>query len=245
MRLVFATSATPEEPLYHPLSPRVEKRRSAPIERDIAHDPVSKPCSRRCFVCGTTGKHPLDFRICPRTFALLRRSLAKFDDAGRLVLIDGSPLPMTRHPGGVAAHLISRARNPTRFVAEPPPNPSHPPHIARVPLRPVSLEPRDDIPSPSREFNSSSPQALPPNELTVSAPERIPLRRTVSSFDSALSHARALFLTVLFTLLLDIDFRAQLRTILALLETLNTEDPPTFRQRMQPVFTRISHFSPT
>ncbi|KAJ7821583.1 hypothetical protein B0H13DRAFT_2128596 [Mycena leptocephala] len=103
----------------HSISPHVEQRHSAPIEPERVRDPAPKPRSRRCFVCGTTGMHPLDFRICPRTAVLLRRSLAKINDDGRLVSIDGSPLPMTRHPGGVAAHIISRVRSSRLLVTEP------------------------------------------------------------------------------------------------------------------------------
>jgi hypothetical protein len=73
----------------------------------------SRPRSRRCFVCGTTGKHPLDFRVCPRTTVLLRRSLAKINEDGHLVSIDGS------HPGGIAAHIISCFHNPMHIVLEP------------------------------------------------------------------------------------------------------------------------------
>ncbi|KAJ7671227.1 hypothetical protein B0H14DRAFT_3538192 [Mycena olivaceomarginata] len=134
-RVTTLHSASAERPDHpSPTFPYVEQRR---------RDPVSKPRSRRCFVCGTTGRHPLDFRVCPRTAVLLRRSLAKLDNNGRLVSIDGSPLPMTRHPGGVAAHIISRFRNPTRIVVPP-----APPYVARF------------------EF----PHAVPPIELFAPAP---------------------------------------------------------------------------
>ncbi|KAF7373989.1 hypothetical protein MSAN_00611800 [Mycena sanguinolenta] len=244
MRLVFTASTSITEPSNQPLSPHIERRRSASNEAEIPRDSMPKPRSRRCFVCGTTGQHPLDFRVCPRTAVLLRRSLAKIDDTGRLVSPDGSPLPMTRHPGGVAAHLISRFRNPTRTVAEPT-NFSRTSPSVHVPLRSVPIEPRDDASSPSREFNSSSPHAIPPVELTTPAPEHVPLRRAVPQYDFALSRHRISFISTLFALLLDVHFRSTLRSVLPILDKLHAEDPSTFRQRMQPVFTRISHFSQT
>ncbi|KAJ7848974.1 hypothetical protein B0H14DRAFT_3452792 [Mycena olivaceomarginata] len=93
---------------------------------------------------------------------------------------------MTRHPGGVAAHIISRFRNPTRIVVEPPKFPPAPPYVARVPPRPVS---NDHIPVPRREFNSSSPHAVPPIELFAPAPtdDRVLFPRR--EFNSSSPHA--------------------------------------------------------
>ncbi|KAJ7661119.1 hypothetical protein B0H14DRAFT_3540304 [Mycena olivaceomarginata] len=211
----------------HPLSPHLEQRRSAPIEPKLARDPLPKPRSRRCFVCGTTGMHPLDFRVCPRTAVLLRRSLARINEEGRLVSFDGSPLPMTRHPGGVAAHIISRLRNPTRFVPEPP-NPSPAP-IACIPPHPVFVEPRDHVPSPVREFNSRSPHAIPPVDRAEPEPEHVPFTQTPHPSPS-LDRARATILLVLLESMLDSVFRLQLRAILILLDRLSAEDPPSLRQ---------------
>jgi hypothetical protein len=45
--------------------------------------------------------------------------------------------------------------------------------------------------------------------------------------------------------MLDSVFRLQLRAILILLDRLSAEDPSTLRERIQPVFTRISHLSST
>ncbi|KAF7333344.1 hypothetical protein MVEN_02349700 [Mycena venus] len=237
-RLVFAISASAERP-DPPVSPHIEQRHSASIKPELAH---AKPRSRRCFVCGTTGRHPLDFRVCPRTAVLLRRSLAKINEHGRLVSFDGSPLPMTRHPGGVAVHIISRFRNPMRFLPElPKPSPAP---IAHIPQRPVSVEPRDHVPSPLPTFNSSSPHAIPPIELIAPAPEHVPLRRVVSSHDPVLSRARASFVTLLLEFLLNSGFRSQLRAILTVVDNLSMQDPSTLRERLQPVFTRISHFIP-
>ncbi|KAJ7191588.1 hypothetical protein GGX14DRAFT_578888 [Mycena pura] len=216
----------------HSTSPSAAKRSSP--SRELKRPP--KPRSRRCFVCGTTGMHPLDFRICPRTIVLLRRSLAKINDDGRLVLIDGSPLPMTRHPGGVAAHLISRCRNPAHFLPKPL-NPSSAP-VPCVPPRPA---PRDRTASSPPTFISSSPHGFPPIDFVAPAPEHVPFRRTIPSFDK---RARVSFLSVLLESMLNAAFRTQLRAILALVEGFNAENPATLRQRIEPVFERIYHFVP-
>ncbi|KAJ6584250.1 hypothetical protein B0H10DRAFT_2234539 [Mycena sp. CBHHK59/15] len=107
-------------------------------------DSVHKPRSRRCFVCGTTGMHPLEFRVCPRTAVLLCRSLAKINDDGRLFAFDGSALPMTRHPGGVAAHLLTRFRNPARIIPEPPDSPPAP-RVSHDPPNSVLTKPRERV----------------------------------------------------------------------------------------------------
>ncbi|KAJ6576796.1 hypothetical protein B0H10DRAFT_2236217 [Mycena sp. CBHHK59/15] len=149
---------------------------------------------------------------------------------------------MTHHPGGVAAHIISRIRNPTRAVPERLESPPMP-RVAHIPPQPIAVEPC--VPSPLHEFNSSSPHAIPPH-CVAPPPEHIPLRRMVPSYDHAFSRARASFLTVLLESLLDCAFRSQLRAILTILDHLNAQDPSTLRQRIQPIFTRISHFiSPT
>ncbi|KAJ6576797.1 hypothetical protein B0H10DRAFT_2236218 [Mycena sp. CBHHK59/15] len=228
-----------------PIDPYVAQHRSPSHEPELACDPLPKTRSRRCFVCGTTGRHPLDFRVCPRTAVLLRRSLAKFNDDGRLVLFDGSPLPMMRHLGGVAAHIISRIRNPTRAVPECLESPPMP-RVAHIPPQPIAVEPC--VPSPLHEFNSSSPHAIPPH-CVAPPPEHIPMRRSAPSRDhaphlnDALSRARASFLTVLLESLLNGAFRVQLHAIVRLVDYLHAEDPSTLRQRIQPVFTRISLFT--
>ncbi|KAJ7195037.1 hypothetical protein GGX14DRAFT_404184 [Mycena pura] len=87
------------------------------------HSSPSKPRSLRCFVCGQTGKHYLGPKFCPRTADLVREHLARFETNGRLVSYDGSSLPMTRNPGGVAAHLLSlsrRCRCPSTSLTDPP-----------------------------------------------------------------------------------------------------------------------------
>ncbi|KAJ7196421.1 hypothetical protein GGX14DRAFT_574991 [Mycena pura] len=122
-------SRTPEHartapPLPRPLSPRQDadhvtiRAETARVAALIQGETPSKPRSRRCFVCGQRNTHALSFRFCPRTRTLLRRQLAKLD-SGRLVLPDGSPLPMTRHAGGVAGHLISLSNTALRVPEHP------------------------------------------------------------------------------------------------------------------------------
>ncbi|KAJ6475586.1 hypothetical protein C8R45DRAFT_381264 [Mycena sanguinolenta] len=235
-RLVFASEPIPTSRSPHrvpelevadqSISPCATRRRFPPHE--LA--PTPKPRSRRCFVCGTTGRHPLDFRVCPRTAVLLRRSLARINDDGRLVSFDGSPLPMTRHPGGVAAHLISRFCNPTRTVLEPSESLPAPP-AAHVPSR---VQPHDIVPSPSREFNSRSPHAIPPVDR-AEPPEHVPFAH-IPQPSSLCDRARATILLVLLESMLNSVFRLQLRAILILLDRLSTENPSTLRERIQPVF---------
>ncbi|KAJ7216447.1 hypothetical protein GGX14DRAFT_562012 [Mycena pura] len=106
------------------------------------HSSPSKPRSLRCFVCGQTGKHCLSPKFCPRTADLVREQLARFETNSRLVAYDGSSLPMTRNPGGVAAHLLSLPRRrhcPSTYHADPP-----------------------AYPSPDLSFSHNSPHRLPP-----------------------------------------------------------------------------------
>ncbi|KAF8130889.1 hypothetical protein K438DRAFT_1999245 [Mycena galopus ATCC 62051] len=101
-----------------------------------------KKRSRRCFVCGRTGKHRLHPRFCPRTAELFTKQLVMFDFTFRLVSFDGSPLPMTRHPGGVAAYLLSPRGSSSRPARASPRSPSispssanlNPPHVPHVPV---------------------------------------------------------------------------------------------------------------
>ncbi|KAJ7488474.1 hypothetical protein B0H11DRAFT_2012867 [Mycena galericulata] len=151
--------------------------------------------SRRCFVCGGTGKHRLNPRFCPRTFELLSKCLAKFDATFRLVSFDGSPLPMTRHPGGVAAHLMSPRRlcpctlrgSPRSATKLPGGSHSNPPHVPHAPHAMPAFVPRrvpnavptaDSIPShvpranlphcapgTSRDTDLNSPHAPRPSAI--------------------------------------------------------------------------------
>jgi len=223
---MFINSASAD--VYHAISPHVEQRRFARIERELP----PKPRSRRCFVCGTTGMHALDFRVCPRTAVLLRRSLAKINNEGRLVSFDGSPLPMTRHPGGVAAHIISRASNPLRII-----------RTSRE-SRPAPADPPRRVESPTPTFNYSSPHAVPPGESIAPVTDHIPRRRTAPSCDDVTSHARATFITVLLEALLDRTLRAQIRAIVIAVGRLHTAYPSTLRLQLRPVFEHISHFVP-
>ncbi|KAJ6615738.1 hypothetical protein B0H10DRAFT_2039451 [Mycena sp. CBHHK59/15] len=153
---------------------------------------------------------------------------------------------MTRHPGGVAAHIISRIRNPTRAVPERLESPPAP-RIAHIPPKPVPTAPCVQSPPPT--FNSSSPHAIPPLHRVAPEPGHIPMQRSAPSRDhaphlnDALSRAQASFLTVLLESLLNGAFRVQLHAIVRLVDDLHAEDPSTLRQRIQPVFMHISLFT--
>ncbi|KAJ7867061.1 hypothetical protein B0H13DRAFT_1067077 [Mycena leptocephala] len=128
-----------------------------------------KKRSRRCFVCGGTGKHRLHPRFCPRTAELFAKGLVMFDFTFRLVSFDGSPLPMTRHPGGVAAHLLSPRRLSARPVhvsshqnsTSPCTCNSNAPHVAApTPIRPRTIEPNVDSNRPHTSHATTVPRRV-------------------------------------------------------------------------------------
>ncbi|KAJ7803554.1 hypothetical protein B0H13DRAFT_2388961 [Mycena leptocephala] len=117
---------------------------------------------------------------------LFAKGLVMFDFTLRLVSFDGSPLPMTRHPSGVAAHLLSprgpssrlargSPRSPSKSPCSSDLNPPHVPHIlhigtphpipAAIPIanlnRPhtshLPVEPPLRISSPDRHTSKSNP----------------------------------------------------------------------------------------
>jgi hypothetical protein len=73
--------------------------------------PTTPEGQKRCFVCGLSGQHQLGWKNCPITKELFAEGLVMGDMNGRLVARDGSDLPTTREPGGVAAVLRQRARD--------------------------------------------------------------------------------------------------------------------------------------
>ncbi|KAJ7301907.1 hypothetical protein DFH08DRAFT_1090033 [Mycena albidolilacea] len=127
-------------------SPTSSSDAPIPAASQSRTESTPKPRSHRCFVCGGTGTHRLSPKFCPRTWELVEHGLARFDPDGRLVSHDGSPLPMTRNSGGVAAHLFAssrRRRLPPRNVTQPPS-----PSVHRV-----------DIPVRDAPSNSNPPQS--------------------------------------------------------------------------------------
>ncbi|KAJ6531531.1 hypothetical protein DFH09DRAFT_1183382 [Mycena vulgaris] len=180
-------------PTRSSLSPPSSDRPNPPVSQSRAE---SRPKSRshRCFVCGGTGTHRLGPKFCPRTWELVERGLARFNPEGRLVSHDGSPLPMTRNPGGVAAHLIARLDRPRHcsqsipHVASPSvvhdvpvpacnaPSNSNPPQSPIAVRRPsspsltpipVASIPFDDSPSPSRSSLDPPHSSCPPRARTA------------------------------------------------------------------------------
>ncbi|KAJ7873815.1 hypothetical protein B0H14DRAFT_2718940 [Mycena olivaceomarginata] len=124
----------------------------------VNSDSQPKPRSQRCFVCGGTGTHRLSPKFCPRTWELIEHRLARFDPNGRLASHDGSPLPMTRNTGGVAAHLfacLDRGRH-------------HSQNAPRVASQSIFHDVH--VPAPQTSSNSKPPQSLialrsPPSPL--------------------------------------------------------------------------------
>ncbi|KAJ7822167.1 hypothetical protein B0H14DRAFT_3875638 [Mycena olivaceomarginata] len=91
-------SSTSSPPPGPSASPTHSSSLSTPIQSVPSQPPAKR--SRRCFVCGRTRAHRLNYRFCPRTVELINNGLARYSPDGRLMSSDGSPLPMTRN----AAH---------------------------------------------------------------------------------------------------------------------------------------------
>ncbi|KAJ6545974.1 hypothetical protein B0H10DRAFT_2243824 [Mycena sp. CBHHK59/15] len=150
----------------------------SPVPNQPPPSPPDKKRSHRCFVCGGTGKHRLNPRFCPRTWELANNGLVKFNIDGRLVSFDGSPLPMTRHPGGVAAHLLSPRRLTPRTIPVPPrrvhhiPTPSSRSYESDPPHTPSAVAvPTRHVPMFDRSFESNPPHILPE---AAAPPRRVP-----------------------------------------------------------------------
>ncbi|KAF7355818.1 hypothetical protein MVEN_00910000 [Mycena venus] len=168
-----------------PLSSRSKAHSMPPCS-----SPPRRKRSQRCFVCGGTGKHRLNPRFCPQTFVLISKHLATFNATFRLVSFDGSPLPMTRHPGGVAAHLLSLRRRSHRTLRISPhsvlklpggfhPNPLHVPHVPQD--RPVCTPWCVPNTVPDAEIN-------PPHVPCPSIVKRHHIPSTEPSFESNPPH---------------------------------------------------------
>ncbi|KAJ6623209.1 hypothetical protein B0H10DRAFT_1944184 [Mycena sp. CBHHK59/15] len=93
---------------------RFENRLSGPGTR-----PPTPEAQHHCFVCRQSGTHKLGWKNCPTTKELFDENLVMGDISGHLVAWDGSDLPTTRDPGGVAAILRQRARENTNCRAQP------------------------------------------------------------------------------------------------------------------------------
>ncbi|KAK6991664.1 hypothetical protein R3P38DRAFT_3227498 [Favolaschia claudopus] len=251
-----------------PSSASLAERFRIELERAIAHVVASesarslapKPRSRRCFVCGRANFHELDFRACPRTAVLVRRSLAKFNEHGRLVCFDGSALPMTRHPGGVAGHLISRSNYPLRVSpreSEPAPIPAPAPTPHDIPLptcpSPIERVRGTDFPAtdpgvsrfnfPVPTFHSSFPHhdlhILPPRSAFMPPPAPLTLNDFLTPEGKILHCAEVFFKVVLLDSLTDVSFRHLLLNLVAIVGNLHAQHPFTLRDALWPVFLSI------
>lgn len=189
--------------ITHPYGVRTAQIPSAP---HASADPnFPKPCSRRCFVCARTDVHPLGFQYCPRTFTLLRRSLAFINASGRLVLPDGSPLPMTRHAGGVAGHLIARYN---RALRPPESSPrAAPPERIPYHTSPLPAPPRSE---PAPTLNPSSPHDAPPARARSL---RFPCAPCILAYS----------INLLRTALIEPSFRESISQLIHLINTLTVE----------------------
>ncbi|KAK6988344.1 hypothetical protein R3P38DRAFT_2573365 [Favolaschia claudopus] len=171
----------------------------------------------RCFVCGKTRAHRLSYAACPRTAELIEKKLAAYTLEGRLVRYDGSPLPMTRNRGGVAAHLLASYN---------PPSPSPHPHFPH--LEPVHAS-RDSEPRihpnshPSRDFISPT---TPDIHTIPPSPARHPLHPVPTKLSSTPHPPNPLvdpnkFPLLVFDILVgNTVFRRQLALIIAMVDRL-------------------------
>ncbi|KAJ7936227.1 hypothetical protein B0H13DRAFT_2303939 [Mycena leptocephala] len=117
-----APPSRPVDPVMDDFIARMEQMQIANTERFAAIEsklasggktgnrPPTPPGERRCFVCGNSGVHQLGWKNCPTAKELFDENLVMGDINGRLVARDGSDLPSTREPGGMAAVLRQRAR---------------------------------------------------------------------------------------------------------------------------------------
>jgi hypothetical protein len=123
-----------------------------------------------------------------RSLQLISNKLAMFNFDLRLVSFDGSPLPMTRHPGGVTAHLLSPRRLSDRPLhvslgqnsTFPCTLKSNPPHIAAAAIRPCNIEPNVDS-NPPHASHAATVLSIP---MSILIPH---MRRIACSDHSAAS----------------------------------------------------------
>ncbi|KAJ7195699.1 hypothetical protein GGX14DRAFT_575488 [Mycena pura] len=180
LRVALRLEQAPTSPFSPPTLSLSHPQACTHYAAAAASTPIAAPrhrshrVSSRDNACQPGNTHALSFRFCPRTHTLLRRQLAKLD-SGRLVLPNGSPLPMTRHAGGVAGHLISQSNATLRV-------PEHPtttvPSIRVLP-RSTHSKARTELrlsPPLQPTHDSSSPHAAP---LPNSAPSSNALRGIV------------------------------------------------------------------
>ena len=66
----------------------------ANFQQQIASQ-LSNPMSgdRRCYLCDKTGTHRLGITNCPELSTLIGKGFVKYNEQGKIVRRDGSPLP--------------------------------------------------------------------------------------------------------------------------------------------------------
>ncbi|KAK6971906.1 hypothetical protein R3P38DRAFT_3241462 [Favolaschia claudopus] len=177
--------------------------------------------SLRCFVCGKTRAHRLSYAACPRTAELIEKKLAAYTLEGRLVRYDGSPLPMTRNRGGVAAHLLASYNHPS-----PSPHPDLRksqgfPHLEPVHPSRVSDPPIHPNPHPSRDFIFPT---VPSIHSIPTSPARHPPHHSPSHATKPHIPGVDKFPLLIFEILVgNTVFRRQLALIIAMIDRLETQ----------------------
>ncbi|KAJ6575913.1 hypothetical protein B0H10DRAFT_2103434 [Mycena sp. CBHHK59/15] len=239
----------------------------SPVPNQPPPSPPDKKRSHRCFVCGGTGKHRLNPRFCPRTWELANNGLVKFNIDGHLVSFDGSPLPMTRHPGGVAAHLLSPRHLTPRTILVPPrrvrhvPTPSSRSYESDPPHTPSAVAvPPCHVPTFDRSFDLDrtfivNPPHVPPVARIIPPSISTPIPRSTTvpksnpgpvskSHSPSRRSSRPSFILELFDyLILSPSFRRQLEAVIKMIDRLDTgNDPSSLRKVVEPIREHLKSF---
>ena len=69
---------------------------------------------RRCFLCDKTGSHRLGITNCPELQALISEGFIKYNEQGKIVKKDGSPLPRAMNGSGGIAKILRDERTADR-----------------------------------------------------------------------------------------------------------------------------------
>lgn len=75
---------------------------------------LASSSERRCFLCDKTGSHRLGITNCPELQALISEGFIKYNEQGKIVKKDGSPLPRAMNGSGGIAKILRDERTADR-----------------------------------------------------------------------------------------------------------------------------------